>query len=151
MIATMRRGVGGGLRRLWPWRGRDESALAEIEAEITAFGEALDVHSFSPDQPGATDEMRAELERALDAYDQAKREGASGQVRAGILGVLRTLDEGRHALACLDALIAGRPLPERMPLCFFDARHGRAARHVSWAPPGAQPAPSPCAQRTRPA
>ncbi|WP_159054745.1 hypothetical protein [Streptomyces dysideae] len=132
----MCRGVGGGLRRLWPWRGRDESALAEIEAEITAFGEALDVHSFSPGQPGATDEMRAELARALDAYDQAKREVASGQMRADILDVLRTLDEGRHALACLDALIAGQPLPERMPLCFFDARHGRAARHVSWAPPG---------------
>ncbi len=135
MIATMRRGVGGGLRRLWPWRGRDESALSEIEAEITAFGEALDVHSFSPGQSGATDEMRDELARALDAYDQAKRDVASDRMRADTLDVLRTLDEGRHALACLDALIAGRPLPDHMPLCFFDARHGRAARKVSWAPP----------------
>ncbi|MGW0885428.1 hypothetical protein [Streptomyces sp. NPDC002671] len=80
----MRRGAGGGLRRLWPWRGRgrDESALAEIEAQITAFGEALDVHSFSPGQPGATDEMRAELERALDAYEQAKRDFANDRTRA---------------------------------------------------------------------
>nr|BFD87075.1 hypothetical protein StreXyl84_64760 [Streptomyces sp. Xyl84] len=128
--------MGGGLRRLWPWRGRDESALAEIDAEITAFGEALDDHSFSPGQPGATDEMRAELARALDAYDQAKRDVAGNRMRAETLDVLRTLDEGRHALACLDALIAGRPLPEHMPLCFFDARHGRAVRQVSWAPPG---------------
>ncbi|MGW7427799.1 hypothetical protein ACWGJB_49190 [Streptomyces sp. NPDC054813] len=136
MITTMRRGAGGGLRRLWPWRGRDESALAEIEAEITAFGEALDVHSFSPGQPGATDGMRAELARALDAYDQAKRDVTGDGMRADTLDVLRTLDEGRHALACLDALIAGRSLPEHMPLCFFDARHGRSARLVSWAPPG---------------
>ncbi|KAB2588702.1 hypothetical protein [Streptomyces arboris] len=111
-------------------------ALAEIEAEITALGEALDVHAFSPGQPGATDEMRAELARALDAYDQAKRDVARDRMRADTLPVLHTLDEGRHALACLDALIAGRPLPERMPLCFFDARHGRAARLVSWAPHG---------------
>ncbi|MFI2642059.1 hypothetical protein [Streptomyces sp. NPDC018610] len=129
-------GVGGGFRRWWPWRRHDGSALAEIEAEITAFGEALDVHSFSPGQAGATDEMRAELVRALDAYDQAKRDVAGDRSRAGTLDVLRTLDEGRHALARLDALIAGRPLPRRMPLCFFDARHGRAARQVSWAPPG---------------
>ncbi|MEU4154562.1 hypothetical protein [Streptomyces sp. NPDC026659] len=131
----MRRGVGGGLRRLWPWRARDESALAEIDAEITAFGEALNAHSFSPGQPGATDAMRAELARALDAYEQAKRDFAGGHTGADAGDVLRALDEGRYALACLDALLADRPLPERMPLCFFDARHGRAVRQVRWAPP----------------
>jgi hypothetical protein len=136
MIATMRRGVGGGLRRLWPWRGRDESALAEIAAEITAFGEALDVHSFSPGRPGATDEMRAELARALDAYEQAKRDFTGARTRADTLDALRALDEGRHALACLDALLAGRRPPEHMSLCFFDARHGQAGKQVSWAPPG---------------
>ncbi|MFD7815696.1 hypothetical protein ACFV6E_22595, partial [Streptomyces sp. NPDC059785] len=124
------------LCRLWPWAGRDASALAEIEAEITAFGESLDVHPFHSGQPGVTDEMRAELERALDAYDQAKWDADGDRTRADIPAVLRSLDEGRHALACLDALIAGRPLPERMPLCFFDARHGRAVRQISWAPAG---------------
>ncbi|MEU6090734.1 hypothetical protein ABZ865_28785 [Streptomyces sp. NPDC047085] len=134
----MRSGVGGGFRRLWRWSGRerDESALAEIEAEITAFGEALNVHPFRPGQPGATDGMRAELARALDAYEQAKRDFAGARMRTDVLDVLRALDEGRHALACLDALLAGRPLPKRMPLCFFDARHGRATEQVSWAPPG---------------
>ncbi|MFB6958215.1 hypothetical protein ACFCYB_14490 [Streptomyces sp. NPDC056309] len=132
----MRRGVGRGLRRLWPWSGGDESALAEIEAEITAFGEALDVHSFSPGQPDATDEIRAELARALDAYEQAKRDFAGARTRANALDALRALDAGRHALACLEALLAGRSLPEHMPLCFFDAGHGQAAQQVSWAPPG---------------
>ncbi|MFD6274947.1 hypothetical protein ACFWFI_05140 [Streptomyces sp. NPDC060209] len=132
----MRRGGGGGLRRLWPWRARDESALAETEAEITAFGEALNAHSFSPGQPGATDAMRAELARALDAYEQAKRYFVGGRTWADTRDVPRALDEGRHALACLDALLTDEPLPERMPLCFFDARHGRAVRQASWAPPG---------------
>ncbi|MEV0281123.1 hypothetical protein AB0I22_32710 [Streptomyces sp. NPDC050610] len=136
MMAAMRRGVGGGLRRLRPRRARDESALAGIEAEITAFGEALNSHSFSPGRPGATDAMRAELARALDAYEQAKRDFDGGRARTATLDVLRALDEGRHALACLDALLVGGPLPERMPLCFFDARHGRAVRQIRWAPPG---------------
>ncbi|MER5385152.1 hypothetical protein ABT040_33585 [Streptomyces sp. NPDC002688] len=132
----MRRGTGGGLRRLWPWRARDASVLAEAEAEITAFGEALNAHSFSPGQPGATDAMRAELARALDAYEQAKRDFVGDRTRADALDVPRALDEGRHALACLDALLAGEPLPELMPLCFFDARHGRAVRQAKWAPSG---------------
>ncbi|MFH8934036.1 hypothetical protein [Streptomyces griseosporeus] len=132
----MFRRTGGGIRRWWPWRGRDESVLAEVEAEITAFGEALDVHPFNPGQAGATDEMRAQLARALDAYDQAKKELVGDRIAADVLDVRRTLDEGSHALACLDALIAGRPLPDHMPLCFFDTRHGRAVRQVSWAPPG---------------
>ncbi|ALV38250.1 hypothetical protein [Streptomyces sp. CdTB01] len=136
MMATMRRGVGGRLRRWWPWRGGDDSALAEAEVEITAFGAALEAHSFSPGQPEATDEMRAELARALDAYDQAKRDVVDSRTQAGTLDVLRTLDEGRHALDCLDALIAGRPRPEHMPLCFFGSRHGRAAQQISWAPAG---------------
>ena len=136
MMAAMRREGGGGLRRLWPWRARDESALAEIEAEITAFGEALHAHSFSPGQPGATDAMRAELARALDAYEQAKQEFVGGRARADTLDVPRALDEGRHALACLDALLTDEPLPERMPFCFFDTRHGRAVRQARWAPPG---------------
>ncbi|MFF2167244.1 hypothetical protein ACFVWP_42215 [Streptomyces sp. NPDC058175] len=132
----MRRGVGGGLRRLWPWRARNESGLAEIDAEITAFGEALNAHSFSPGQLGATDAMHTELARALDAYEQAKRDLGGDRTWTDALDVLRALDEGRHALACLDALLAGESLPERMPLCFFDARHGRAVRQVRWAPPG---------------
>ncbi|MFE4755048.1 hypothetical protein ACFRIB_33090 [Streptomyces mirabilis] len=107
-----------------------------LEAKITAFGEALNAHSFSPGQPAATDAMRAELSRALDAYEQAKRDFVGGQTWADALDVVRALDEGTHALACLDALLTDGPLPERMPLCFFDARHGRAVRQVRWAPPG---------------
>ncbi|MGW7071744.1 hypothetical protein ACWGII_23010 [Streptomyces sp. NPDC054855] len=132
----MRREKGGGLRRLWPRRARDESALADIEAEITAFGVALSAHSFSPGQPNATAAMRAELARALDAYEQAKRNFVGDRTWADALDVPRSLDEGRHALACLDALLADEPLPEQMPLCFFDARHGRAVRQVRWTPPG---------------
>ncbi|MEU6092676.1 hypothetical protein ABZ865_39080 [Streptomyces sp. NPDC047085] len=33
--------------------------------------------------------------------------------------------------------MAGLPLPHRLRLCFFDARHGRAVRELPWAPPDA--------------
>ncbi|MDT0467339.1 hypothetical protein [Streptomyces gibsoniae] len=112
------------------------SARGEGEGEITAFGKALDVRSFGPARPGATDEMRAEPARALDAYEQAMRDFTDAQTRADAPGALRALDEGRYALAGLYALLVGRPLPEHIPLCFFDGQHGHATQQVSWAPPG---------------
>ncbi|MFI7276142.1 hypothetical protein [Streptomyces sp. NPDC049879] len=110
---------------------RSDAELAAVDAEITAFGIALDEHPFSPGQPGATDEMRADLGHALDAYDEAKRafdaDPDSGDAQ-------RAVDAGRHALACLDARLAGRPLPSRRPPCFFDARHGPSTTDTTWAP-----------------
>ncbi|MGW1397095.1 hypothetical protein ACWCRF_00110 [Streptomyces sp. NPDC002405] len=124
--------------RLGGWFGgaarRRAEELAEAEARITAFGAALDEHDFSPGEPGATDAMRAELGRALDAYEEAKRAFVGDRDREDALDVLRALDDGWHALACLDARRAGLPLPRRLPLCFFDARHGRAVRELPWAP-----------------
>ncbi|WP_416978017.1 hypothetical protein [Streptomyces sp. T028] len=134
------------MRLSWGWLGlerlrgtdrrRRAADLAEIEAEITSYGEILDRHPFSPGQLGATDEMRSDLARALDAYEEAKRAFVGDRDRADALDVLRALDEGRHALACLDARLAGAPVPERLPLCFFDPRHGRSTARISWAPDG---------------
>lgn len=131
-----------GSRRSWvrlgEWFGQDArrraEELADVETRITAFGVALDEHEFSPGEPGATDAMRADLERALDAYEEAKRAFVGDRDLEDALDVLRALDDGWHALACLDARRAGLPLPSRLPLCFFDARHGRAVREVPWAP-----------------
>jgi hypothetical protein len=125
--------------RLGGWFGRAarrraEEELAEVEERITAFGVALDEHDFSPGEPGATEAMRADLKQALDAYEDAKNAFIGDRNRGDALDVLRALDDGWHAVACLDARRAGLPLPRRLPLCFFDARHGRAVRELSWAP-----------------
>ncbi|MFI1890365.1 hypothetical protein [Streptomyces jumonjinensis] len=126
----------GRLGGLFGRNRRRTAELAGIEAEITAFGTAVDEHAFAPGQPGATDGMRADLARALDAYDEAKRAftGDRDRDRADALDVLRALDEGRHALACLDARLAGAPLPARLPRCFFDPRHGPSTTEVVWSP-----------------
>jgi hypothetical protein len=36
----------------------------------------------------------------------------------------------------LEARVAGEPLPQRLPPCFFDSRHGQATTEVRWAPSG---------------
>ncbi|WP_405983343.1 hypothetical protein [Streptomyces sp. NBC_00872] len=118
------------------FRGRRrEDELARVDAEITAFGEALARHSFVPGSHPDDDGLLADYQRALDAYEQAKRNFVGDRNLRDAADVLRALDEGRHALACVDAATEGRPRPERRPLCFFDPRHGPFAGEARWAPP----------------
>ena len=96
--------------------------LQELDAELA--GRELDA--------GA----RADYQRALDAYESAKvsadRIAAPDQVRH-VTGIL---DDGRYAIACVRARVAGEPLPARRPPCFFDPRHGLSVADVEWTPAG---------------
>ncbi|MFH8289958.1 hypothetical protein [Streptomyces sp. NPDC018059] len=101
---------------------RREPELAHVDAEITAFGEMLAGHSFTPGHHKNDPGLLADYQRALDAYEQAKRSFVGDRNLQDATDVLRALDEGRHALACVEAVLEGRPRPRRRPLCFFDPR-----------------------------
>ena len=79
---------------------------------------------------------RADYQRALDAYESAKvavdRLTAPDDVRH----VTEILEDGRYAMACVLARVAGDPLPTRRPPCFFDPRHGPSVEDVEWTPSG---------------
>jgi hypothetical protein len=102
-----------------------------VEAEITAFGEEIDRHPFTPG-PDTDEELIAEYTGALDAYEDAKRYMAGGRT-GRVEWAEEAVDEGRAAMARLEALLRGRPV---QPPCFFDARHGVAAAEVEWTPDG---------------
>ncbi|MFC5244286.1 hypothetical protein [Streptomyces atrovirens] len=130
-------GIARAITGLFRGRGRageraDE--LAQVEAEITAFGEVLAGHPFLPDHRVHSPRLLADYQRALDLYERAKRDFVGDRNLRDAADVLRALDDGRHALACVDAAVAGLPRPHRLPLCFFDPRHGRSAEEVRWAP-----------------
>ncbi|MFD9393056.1 hypothetical protein ACFWBB_20795 [Streptomyces sp. NPDC060000] len=107
-----------------------------VDEDITAFGEELDRLDFRPSEPGADDGMRADYERALDAYEQAKSFMAAAGKPEDVRAVTRTLEDGRFSLARLAARRTGRPLPERRPPCFFDPRHGPSVGDATWTPSG---------------
>ncbi|WP_128801848.1 MULTISPECIES: hypothetical protein [unclassified Streptomyces] len=110
-----------------------------VDEDITAFGEELDRLDFHPAEAGADDAMRADYERALDAYEQAK--SLMGQARRpeDVRAVTQALEDGRFSLAQLAARRERRPLPERRPPCFFDPRHGPSVTDAAWTPPGGTP------------
>ncbi|NUS08458.1 MAG: hypothetical protein HOV97_38535 [Nonomuraea sp.] len=107
-----------------------------VDEDITAFGEELDRLDFHPAEPGADDAMRADYERALDAYEQAKSAMAAAHRPEDVRTVTQALEDGRFSLAQLAARREGRPLPERRPPCFFDPRHGPSVTDATWTPPG---------------
>jgi hypothetical protein len=112
-----------------------------VDEDITAYGEQLD--RLDPDLSQLDDAGREDFRRALDSYEQAKQRLAAAQRPADMKGVSEALEEGRFALACVQARMDRRPLPERRPPCFFDPRHGPSVEDVEWAPAGGTPRPVP--------
>lgn len=139
--------AGGGLllvrrgtkRRAERERAELEQVRGAVDEDITSYGEALDRLDFQPGDPSATPEMLQDYERALDAYERAKDRSAAARRPEDVRGVSEALEEGRFALAVLDARRAGRPLPERRPPCFFDPRHGPSVQDLAWAPENGAP------------
>ena len=78
----------------------------------------------------------ADYQRALDAYESAKTAGDALARPDDVKHVTEILEDGRYAIACVRARVAGEPLPTRRPPCFFDPRHGLSVVDVPWTPAG---------------
>jgi hypothetical protein len=136
---------GGGLAaKRWLSRrtlGREE--LAELQGirqladeDVTYLGEQLrrlDDEVKGRELDAAT---RADYQTALDAYEAARRIVARIRSADEVSKVTDTLSAGRYALACVQARVAGAPLPELRAPCFFNPQHGPSVANVRWTPPG---------------
>ena len=104
------------------------------DEDVTKFGEELqrldsDVAGHALDEP-----MQQDYQRALDAYDDAKMSLDAVTKPEEIRHVTEILEDGRYAVACVKARIAGEPLPAKRPPCFFNPAHGPSSQDVEWAP-----------------
>ena len=130
---------------VWITRRRAKQKLAistaavrkTLDEDITAYGEALDALDPDLSDPRLGDEGRQDLQAALDHYEQAKYAAVGMTKPDDAVNVTSALDEGRWRVACVAARLAGEPLPEHRPPCFFDPRHGLSVSDVPFAPPGA--------------
>ncbi len=106
------------------------------DEDVTKFGEELqrldtDVAGHSLDEA-----MQQDYSRALDAYDDAKQSLDAVRQPDEIRHVTEILEDGRYAIACVKARLAGAPLPQKRPPCFFNPAHGPSTQNVAWAPAG---------------
>ena len=101
---------------------RTAAVRVTVDEDVTEFGEkvaALDVND-----PRLDDAGRADAQRALDAYEQAKTAADRMQRPEDAATVTTALEDGRFALACVDARANGQPVPKSTMI--------KGARRASW-------------------
>jgi hypothetical protein len=144
LVALIASGGGGGIiAKRWRARSalrRDErEELAGVkqmaDEDVTLLGEQLqrldrEVQGRELDEP-----TRLDYQKALDAYESAQR--AVPHIRGAdeISKITDTLSTGRYALACVQARVARRPVPELRVPCFFNPQHGPSVTDVMWDQP----------------
>ena len=116
-----------------------QSVKAVAEEDVTRLGEDVALLDAETSGRQLDEATRQDYRRALDSYDAAKIALDRVQAPEDIKGITGILEDGRYAVACVQARLAGRPLPTRLPPCFFNPQHGPSSENVDWAPPGGVP------------
>lgn len=106
------------------------------DEDVTRLGEELSELHFETLTDELDADMRADYQRALDAYEEAKARVRAAERAEDVTAVTHTLEDGRFAMACVLARRDGADLPDRRPPCFFNPAHGPARTDVTWAPTG---------------
>ena len=104
------------------------------EEDVTVLGEQLRRLDAEVAGRPLDDAARVDYQTALDAYESAGRAAPRIGTPEEISMVVDTLSTGRYALACVQARVDGRPVPERRVPCFFNPQHGPSVADVMWTP-----------------
>jgi len=130
----------GGMRMRGRWQDRREEAdaLATLvklcDEDVTLLGEQLRrLDADTAEHP--LDELgRADYQAALDSYESAQREVGKVSEFDQVTPILEILNDGRYALACVQARVAGDAVPEKRKPCFFNPQHGPSMTDVMFTP-----------------
>ena len=116
--------------------GQMASVKRAVDEDVTVLGEELQQLDLELAGRSLDEATRSDYERALDAYDAAKESADAVTHPEHIRHVTEILEDGRYAIACVRARVAGEPLPQRRAPCFFNPQHGPSVRDVTWGPAG---------------
>ncbi len=120
-------------------READLDAVRKVtDEDVTRFGEELQRLDTEMLTTPLDEAARQDYQRALDSYESAKDSLDRVTRSEDVRHVTEALEDGRYAVACVQARTSGRPLPTRRPPCFFNPAHGPSTTDIEWAPPGGQ-------------
>ncbi|WP_165495398.1 hypothetical protein, partial [Actinomadura roseirufa] len=129
-------------------RAREERQMADlkhgVQEDVTLLGEDIARLDLNVMDQNLDADTRADYERALNSYDTAKTTTERATRPEQMREVTTALEDGRYYMTATRARLAGDPVPERRPPCFFNPQHGPSVEDVTWAPPGgvARPVPA---------
>jgi hypothetical protein len=133
-------GIGFVGYRAWRRSRSERAAFDDVReaASEDATSLANDIYDLELEltDPNADAEAGRYHEEAIAHYSRARRALERARRPQDLAEVTEALEEGRYAIACARARLAGRPLPEHRPPCFFNPTHGPSSRDVEWAPRG---------------
>lgn len=115
-------------------RAELEGVRRLAEEDVTVLGEQLRRLDAEVAGRQLDDAARVDYQTALDAYESAGRAAPRISAPDEVSKVVDTLSAGRYALACVQARVDGRPVPERRVACFFNPQHGPSVMDVMWTP-----------------
>ncbi|HEY7483413.1 MAG TPA: hypothetical protein VH912_03035 [Streptosporangiaceae bacterium] len=124
-------------------REREAQQMADlkqsVQEDITLLGEDIDELDLNLTDPQLDPAAREEYTHAMDSYDAAKAAVDAARRPSDMQNVTKALEDGRYYMTAVRARLAGDPIPERRPPCFFNPQHGPSVQDVTWAPPGGAP------------
>ncbi|GGV31924.1 hypothetical protein GCM10010182_64270 [Actinomadura cremea] len=124
-------------RRRQERQAREMQELKEgVEEDVTLLGEDIARLDLDVMDRKLAPEIRADYERAMNSYDEAKRATDRAAVPQDMQNVTQALEDGRFFMLATRARLAGDEVPERRAPCFFNPQHGPSVKDVVWAPPG---------------
>ncbi|MFZ8909379.1 MAG: hypothetical protein ACO20A_01830 [Candidatus Nanopelagicales bacterium] len=142
IVALVVLGIVWARRRARAAQAKRIAALRSVlDEDVTALGERLG--AFDLGDSRLDDAGREDLQKALDSYARASDAAGRATSDADVTRATNELEEGRYALACVEARMEGRALPSHRPPCFADPRHGPSTDDVDWAPDGGPAHPVP--------
>jgi len=136
---------GGGLaaRRVLGRRSQHREEVEELDGirqladeDVTYLGEQLQRLDAQVQGHPLNAHAQVDYQAALDAYEAARREVPRIHKPEDVSTITDTLSAGRYALACVQARVAGTPVPEPREPCFFNPQHGPSVVNVTWTQPG---------------
>jgi hypothetical protein len=144
LLALVVGGGGGWGAKKWRARQAHRRTQAEelegvrrlADEDVTYLGEQLQRLDRQVGDHELDEDTRVDYQKALDSYESAQRAVPRIKSPDEISKIVDTLSSGRYALACVQARVAGRPLPELRVACFFNPQHGPSVTDVVWTQPG---------------
>ncbi len=109
-----------------------------VDEDVTALGTELQDLDLEMSGRALDAGANSDYQRALDSYESAKSAATQLQSPDQVRHVTEIIEDGRYAISCVQARVAGDPLPTRRPPCFFDPRHGLSVTDVAFTPGGGQ-------------
>ncbi len=107
-----------------------------VQEDVTRLGEDIARLDLDVMDKGLDPATRADYERALNSYDQAKQATERAARPQDMQSVTTALEDGRYFMTATRARLVYEPVPERRAPCFFNPQHGPSVEDVNWAPPG---------------